>query len=173
MLTVSIRNYTAVLLSVMSVENQIPLVRSLHLITKDFFGALTRMLIHLDIDRYFYCLLKIVRHQKGITQKDLVQLMDVDKVTMSRMIDYLVQKDYVFREAFKDDRRTIMLYPTPKACSESIEIRAAIETLEDQAFSGISKEMKDQILSALVTIQSNMSQLPKELVKFNYSKINK
>ncbi len=156
----------------MQTEKSPPFIRSLHLITKDYFGAMTNILAHLDIERYYYCLILISDAEGAITQKDLTTQLDVDKVTMSRMVDYLVTLEYVRRETCEADRRTIVLKPTEKANRDMVEIRKAMDYIRNQAFKGLETDEIDRFLQIVDVVKANMAGLPRSCVKLDYSKIN-
>lgn len=152
---------------------QPPFVRSLHLITKNYFGVLAEKLNHLDLERYFYPLIVIVQEGNGITQKRLSDLLELDKVTTSRIVDYLACKGYINREPNPDDRRIIRLKPTNKAFSDASEIETAMGEIEAEMFSVISDKERvcfEKVVSALEKVVAGM---PKESVKFDYKKLKK
>lgn len=145
-----------------------PFVKELHFISKDYFGAVSHRLAHTDLDRNFYTLLLVCRHKKGLTQKDLGEMIEVDKVTMSRKIDYLASLGYLTREPNPDDRRTILLKPTRKALSLAGEISEAYVSLNKLAFRGIDTAEQKAFLATAAKLRRNMADLPRAGVKVEY-----
>ncbi|MCA1763639.1 MAG: MarR family winged helix-turn-helix transcriptional regulator [Cryomorphaceae bacterium] len=151
---------------------QPPFVRSLHLITKDYFGVLAEKLNHLDLERYFYPLIVIAKEGEGITQKKLSDLLELDKVTTSRIVDYLACKGYLGREQNPDDRRIIRLKPTDKAISDASEIEAAMRKIESELFATVSDKERKCFEKVVRTLGCAISEMPKESVKFDYKKLS-
>lgn len=148
----------------MNLDNNTPLARPLHLITKDYIGALTYKLTHLDIERHFYTLVLIDNARTAITQQELAQLLGVDKVTMSRIIDYLGKKKYILRMPNPTDRRAHQLKLTEKALKFLPEIKRAIFDLNDASLQGISKKEVDCFLRVAERIHLNLIKLPVDTV---------
>lgn len=126
------------------------------------------MLSHTDLDRNYYTLLLICRSKSDLTQKELAEMIEVDKVTMSRKIDHLVGLGYVLRESNPHDRRTILLKPTRKALKLSDEIGQAYTILNEQAFRGISASEQMAFLATAEKLRQNMEHLPRTGVKVEY-----
>lgn len=126
------------------------------------------MLAHTDLDRNYYTLLLICRSENGLTQKDLGEMIEVDKVTMSRKIDHLVGLGYVVRESNPDDRRTILLRPTRKAMNLAGEISEAYISLNERAFRGIPAAERKAFLATADKLRANMAHLPRTGVKVEY-----
>ncbi len=145
-----------------------PFVKSLHFITKDYFGALSLMMEKTEIDRNYYTLLLICRSDNGLTQKELSALIDVDKVTMSRKIDHLHGLGLVKREANVNDRRTIRIVPTTAAIELATVISEAYLHLNKASFKGISAAERDQFLATAEKVRQNVQKLPKTGVKMEY-----
>jgi DNA-binding MarR family transcriptional regulator len=155
----------------MILQDHQPFIRKLHLITKDYFGVLTHLLDHLDIDRYFYPLMLICNANSGLTQKALSEFLGIDKVTMSRIAEYLVQQGYVTRESNPDDRRTTVLKATKKAMKEVQFIEKAFSKIDERLFENVSDEEREGFLKVVDRINVNMLKMPKGQVKFDYKKI--
>jgi DNA-binding MarR family transcriptional regulator len=155
----------------MSDSQSLPFSRVLHYITKDYFGGLTHLLSDVVIDRHFYPLVLIANSGNGYTQKDLGEALEVDKVTMSRMIDYLVEKGVIERCIHKEDRRTVTLKVTPKGREILPRITAAFETLNNQSFRGVDHSDYETFMRVAMHIRDNMKEIPKDQVMFDYKKL--
>lgn len=145
-----------------------PFVKVLHFLSKDYFGAVSHLMAETDLDRNYYTLLVICRNESGLTQKELSSMLEVDKVTMSRKIDHLVNLGYITREAHVDDRRTILLKATPKASPLAKAISDAYAHLNAQAFEGLSNREREAFMATAEILRNNMKQLPQTDVKVEY-----
>ena len=149
---------------------QQPLGRQFHLLSKIYLGVFAHKLSHLDLERHFY-ILTLLNNDKEINQKDIAEHLDVDKVTMSRMIDYLVKKKYVLRKASSTDRRAFSLKLTIKGQKAVPEILQAIEEVNNAALAGVSEKEKVCFFKIFNKINSNLNQLPANRVQFNFKTI--
>jgi len=152
---------------------KIPLGRSLSLLAKTYFGALTKRLEHLEIERHYSVLIVIEGAGEGCTQQHICKSMRIDKVSMVRIIDYLIEKKYVKKLLNENDRREHFIALTPKARKIMPEIYTEIEGLNDVAFKGISKEKRKEFYRQMALIYTNTEDLPAHKFFVNYKKAPK
>ena len=62
-----------------------------------YFARLQEKLEHLDITHWFFVLLTIEEGKGKLSQQELADQLDLDKVAMTRALDHLGQKGYVER----------------------------------------------------------------------------
>ncbi len=148
-------------------------VKDLHFISKDYFGALAHMMAETGPDRNYYTLLLICNSENGCTQKELGEILEADKVTMSRKIDHLCKLNYVRREANPDDRRTVRVVPTKQAERILPVLRKAFERAENEAFRGISRAERTAFLATAAKVRKNIAGMPRSAVKMEYKQKNK
>jgi DNA-binding MarR family transcriptional regulator len=142
-------------------------------IAKQYIGVVTKKLSHLEIERYYYSIVVIERFGDTLTQQQLADLLCVDKVSMVRMVDYLVKKGYVKRKKNKSDRREYFLELTEKAKKYTDDIKSALKEANDATFKDISEEDIRSFYSLLEKIVSNLVALPADKVDLNYRRIKK
>lgn len=140
------------------------------LLTKHYIGAVSEKLKHLEIERYWYVILKIHEQKKPITQKELGILISLDKSYMVRIIDYLTKKNYVVRKQNQADRREYFIELTANAKKAIPDIKAAFESINLSALSGISKDQLTCLEHCLNTIDSNLQNLPSTSININFKK---
>lgn len=140
-----------------------PLGRILSITGKNYLRALNVKLAHLDLDRNYYALLLIGSAEREITQQELADLLEIDKVSMLRSIDYLSEKGYVNRVKIDTDRRKYSLELTAKARKALPEIERSYVELNKIAFNGISDAQIDDLLSKLKTIKNNLNEYSSNL----------
>ncbi|MCA1751245.1 MAG: MarR family winged helix-turn-helix transcriptional regulator [Cryomorphaceae bacterium] len=143
-------------------------VKNLHLISKDYFGALSHMMVETDLDRNYYTLLLICESGDGLTQKKLSEFLEVDKVTMSRKIDHLHGLGYVERRSNPADRRTVLIAPSEKASHILESLKRAFSRAEREAFRGIEPCEREAFLATAQKVRSNIGGMPKSPVKLEY-----
>jgi len=117
-----------------------PLGRMLSRLGKSYLQLLNSRLNFLDIQRNYYALLLIELGESNITQNELAQQLETDKVSIVRIIDHLSAKGYVNRIRSSKDRRKYCLTLTDKAI----------------AFEGMSETRKSAFYLTLNTIKNNL-----------------
>ena len=140
-----------------SIPVEQPVGRILSHLGRSFLSNLNRKLNHLDIERNYYALLLIEQAEGNITQQELAGLLDTDKVSIVRIIDYLSENGYVKRLQNVNDRRKYSLKLTAKAKKETSKIQKAINEITSTAFKGISVSQKQLFYKTLESIKKNLN----------------
>jgi len=102
-------------------------------------------------------LITYLRRHEGIRQGPLAELIEVEPITLSRMIDRLAEAGLVERRADPADRRAWRLHLTPRANELLSGIRQIAETLTDEAAEGLSEDERDQLIALVERVRSNLS----------------
>lgn len=102
-------------------------------------------------------LITYLRRHEGIRQGPLADLIEVEPITLSRMIDRLAEAGLVERRADPTDRRAWRLHLTPRANELLSGIRQIAEALTDEAAEGLSGEERDQLIALVERVRSNLS----------------
>ena len=134
-----------------------PLGRTLSVISRSYLHVLNKKLKHLDIDRNYYALLLIEKTEGKITQQELACLLDIDKVSMLRSIDYLSEKGYVDRIKNTDDRRKYSLVLTNKARKAITEIEKSFNDINGIALKGIKQTQIKEFYTLIDIIKKNLT----------------
>jgi DNA-binding MarR family transcriptional regulator len=118
--------------------------------------SLNEKLFDLDIKRNYYALILIEEGQGKLTQQELAVLLESDKVSVVRIVDYLAEKGYVSRVREQSDKRKYGLLLTDKALKELPQIRDAMEEVFRSAFEGVSVNKLDELYKTLNEIKINL-----------------
>lgn len=135
-----------------------PLGRFLSHTGKSFLSLLNAKLNRLDIERNFYALILIEQAEGKITQQDLANQLDVDKVSVVRIIDYLSEKRYVKRVKNIIDRRKYSLVLTDKAKREIPQIKKSLNEVTNIAFKGLKQSQITEFYKTLDKIKKNLNE---------------
>jgi MarR family transcriptional regulator, transcriptional regulator for hemolysin len=154
-------------------EKHHPIGKVFATLTKQYVGVVAEQLKHLDIERYWYVLLRISEAETAITQKELGEIIGHDKTSMVRIIDYLQKKGYVKRKQNTSDRRAYFIELTPKAVKVLPEIKTAFAAMNKAALKGIAKDELACLGHCLSTIESNLKSLPSAAVNLNFKRTSK
>ena len=141
-----------------TVRSQIqPVGRILSRTGRLFLQLLNEKLDYLDIERSYYALILINRGQANLTQQELACQLEIDKVSVVRIVDYLTGKGYVQRIRSSVDRRKYCLTLTEKANEKLPDIIKAIQEANDIAFKGLSESQTSEFISTIGIIKENLS----------------
>lgn len=109
-------------------------------------------------------LITYLKRHEGIRQGPLAELIEVEPITLSRMVDRLVEGELVERRADPADRRAWRLYLTPRAGEMLGGMRPLAEGLNAEALEGLSAAEIDQLTDLVERVRANLSRriCPKE-----------
>jgi DNA-binding MarR family transcriptional regulator len=147
---------------------ELPLGRHLSVMGRYYYGALLSKLSMIDIDKHYSLLMILSRSEQPLTQQMLGEQLHIDKTSMVRIIDGLVEKGYVERQQSLDDRRCQKIILTEVGISILPEIEIAVKELNGQVMNGLSEEDQACFYRALCAISKNLHVLPSEEVQIEY-----
>lgn len=102
-------------------------------------------------------LITYLKRHEGVRQGPLAELIEVEPITLSRMVDRLAEAGLVERRPDPADRRAWQLYLTPRARERLGGIRPAVEALNAEALEGLSAAEIDQLLGLVERVRVNLS----------------
>lgn len=137
-----------------------PLGRAMVVITKNYWGAFSKKLEHLGIDRHFTTMVAIDKASERCTQQYLCDLLKIDKVGMVRVMDYLVDKGMITKVVNPNDRREHIVQLTAKGKKIMPQIHAGIKEMNGIALKGLSKKDNEVFHHCIERIIVNLKNLP-------------
>ncbi len=135
-----------------------PLGRMFSFLGKGYLQLLRTKLNYLDIDRNYYALVLIESFEGEVTQQELALLLDSDKVSIVRVIDYLSEKGYVTRTRNTEDRRKYSLVLTGKAKKALPEIRECFSEINEMALKGLRNTQISELTDVIKIIKNNITE---------------
>lgn len=90
-------------------------------------------------------------------QSILADLLDVEPISVSRMIDRMEQSGWLTRQAHPEDRRARIIVPTDKARAIAPRARATAERVYAEALAGLTQAERRALQTALLAIAANLS----------------
>lgn len=111
----------------------------------------------LGLTRAQWQLLARLARSEGTNQAALADLMEVEPITLCRLLDRMEEGGWVERRPDPADRRARLLYMTDKARPVLEEMRALADGVYEEALAGLSAEACAALLSALRLVRSNLS----------------
>jgi DNA-binding MarR family transcriptional regulator len=111
----------------------------------------------IGVTRPQWQVLSALRRHEGINQGRLADLLDVEPITVCRMVDRLQEADLVERRTDPADRRSWRLFLTAKARAMLGQLRPLADELLEQAFDGVGDADRTQLMATLDRIHQNLS----------------
>jgi len=102
-------------------------------------------------------LLRLERRE-GLKQSDLAEALDIQPITLTRLVDRLCDNGLIERRADPHDRRAKLLYLTPLARPLIERIADRVEELSETVLDGIPPAEIDSMLSKLGLARENLRQ---------------
>jgi MarR family transcriptional regulator, transcriptional regulator for hemolysin len=134
-----------------------PIGRLFSSLGKGYLSLLRTKLQHLDIDRNYFALVLIESYNGEISQQELAILLETDKVSIVRIVDYLSEKGFVKRVRKMNDRRKCNLVLTEKAKAAIPEIKKSFTEMNETALFGFSSKQSEELAQFLVKIDNNLT----------------
>ncbi|MDJ0514495.1 MAG: MarR family transcriptional regulator [Methyloceanibacter sp.] len=103
---------------------------------RDFTGDPDAILADFGFGRAHHRVLHFVNRNPGLRVADLLDILNITKQSLSRVLKQLIDQGYVSQKAGASDRRERLLYPTEQgkalaarlAAPQMVRLRAALET---------------------------------------------
>lgn len=95
--------------------------------------------------------------EEGVAQARLAELLEIEPISVSRLLDRMEDGGWIERRADKADRRVRMVFPTPKARAAYGEIKGMAGEVYDEALAGLDDSRRAALILALETMAENLS----------------
>ena len=120
--------------------------------------AFDRMAVGLGVTRAQWKVLFRLTRQPGMRQVDLADMLDIEPITLCRIVDRLEDAALVERTRDPADRRAWRLHVTAQAQPLVAKLKAVGAELVEQAFDGIDPKDIDIARQVLARARQNASQ---------------
>jgi MarR family transcriptional regulator, transcriptional regulator for hemolysin len=110
----------------------------------------------LGLTRSQWQALAYLSQNEGIHQGGLADILEIEPITLVRILDKLEARGLVERRQHAADRRIWLLFLTPDAHPVLAEIRGIGEVTRGEALVGISDQERNQLLKTLLIMKSNL-----------------
>jgi len=112
----------------------------------------------IGVTRPQWQVLTTLRRHAGVNQGGLADLLEVEPITVCRMVDRLQEAALVERRADPADRRSWRLFLTDRGEALLAELRPFAEELVEDAFEGIPAAEREHLRALLERIRVNLAQ---------------
>src|SRR5689334_13623883 len=100
--------------------------------------------------------LAYLARSEGINQATLAQLLDIEPITLVRLIDRLEGIGLVERRPDPRDRRHRNLFLTERAWPELARIKALGAEVREEALAGLGQPERERLMDALAQVKTNL-----------------
>jgi DNA-binding MarR family transcriptional regulator len=102
-------------------------------------------------------LLKVCKTEGGAPQSHFADLLEIEPISVSRLLDRMEAMGWVTRAPDPNDRRVRRVFPTAKALDAFATFRPVADQVYAEALAGIPADQGALLLEALATIVSNLA----------------
>jgi DNA-binding MarR family transcriptional regulator len=120
--------------------------------------AFDRRASALGVTRAQWRVLAWLGREDGMRQVDLADGLDVEPITLCRMIDRLAEAGLVERRPDEEDRRAWRIHLTASALPVIEKLRALAAEFLDEALDGVSEAEQAKTRDVLARVRSNLAQ---------------
>lgn len=110
----------------------------------------------LGLTRAQWQVLAYLSTNEGIHQSGLADLLDIEPITLVRILDKLEANGFVERRRHPTDRRLWLLHLTPEAHPMLARMRVIGDAARQEALDGLTDEERDQLLGMLGAMKQNL-----------------
>lgn len=102
-------------------------------------------------------LIRVCKTEGGARQSHFADLLEIEPISVSRLLDRMEATGWVTRAPDPGDRRVRLVFPTAKAMAVFAEFKPIADEVYAEALVGISAEQHKALLDALGTIICNLA----------------
>lgn len=110
----------------------------------------------IGVTRPQWQVLSVLKRHEGINQGGLAEHLDVEPITLCRMVDRLQEADLIERRKDPNDRRVWRLFLTEKAKELSAQLKPLGQQVLSDSMQGLSEADRDVLFESLSCIRKNL-----------------
>ena len=97
-----------------------------------------------------------LERQEGMTQAEMAEALEVQPITLLRLIDRLCEQDLVIRRPHPRDRRANLLYLTDKGRATLVRLAPLGREVTGDVLASMPEKDVTELLRALLVVRSNI-----------------
>jgi DNA-binding MarR family transcriptional regulator len=102
--------------------------------------------------------LTYLAQNEGINQKGLAELLEIEPITLGRIVDKLEAMGLIERHPHPTDRRTWLLHLVEAARPKLEQIRELGDVTHEEALAGVSEDDGQRLLKTLEAMKANLTE---------------
>lgn len=95
--------------------------------------------------------------EEGVAQARLAELLEIEPISVSRLLDRMEDGGWIERRPDAADRGVRMVFPTPKAREAYGVVKSMAGEVYEEALAGVPDEARRALIEALEAISKNLS----------------
>ena len=95
---------------------------------------------------------------EGSTQARLAEFLEIEPISVSRLVDRMEASGWVMRKQDAGDRRVRMIFPTEKSRNAFAAVKAIAGDIYDEALTGMSPAERRALISGLEKLVDNLGE---------------
>jgi DNA-binding MarR family transcriptional regulator len=100
-----------------------------------------------------YIVLEILWYKEGLTAIDLGRRTNIDKATLSGVLDRMSDAGWIEKRRDEQDKRMLRLFPSKKSIRLKKELKAAREEANKELLTGFAPEERSSLRHFLLRLQ--------------------
>lgn len=129
------------------------------LIRRDF----ERRIRALGLSRTEWAALAHLRRDEGCNQSTLAGLLEVEPITLARLLERMEQAGWIERRSDPRDRRARLVFLTPKARPVIDKMSDLARQSSELALARVAPEKRDQLIDLLIQVRATLLESAPEL----------
>lgn len=117
-----------------------------------------RKVQHLGLTQAQWQVLAHLSRNEGMRQIQLAETLEMQPISVARIIDRMAAAGWVERRPDPSDRRAFNLYLTPRAAPILEDMWQQGAEIRTQALAGLLPEQREQLMDILLHMRENLSQ---------------
>lgn len=101
-------------------------------------------------------LVRVVKDE-GVPQARLAEILEIEPISVSRLLDRMEAGGWITRQQDAGDRRVRMIFPTDKSRSVFVAIKSVAGEVYEEALAGLTGEQRRALIGGLSRIVENLS----------------
>jgi DNA-binding MarR family transcriptional regulator len=110
----------------------------------------------LGLTRAQWAVIAHLFRNEGINQTALAELLEIEKITLARLLDRLEAADWLERRPDPGDRRANRLYLKEKAYPIVDRMRLLASEVQDLSLDGLDPQQREALIDMLLMIKRNL-----------------
>ena len=111
---------------------------------------------HLGLTRSQWQAIAYLAKSEGINQAGLAEMMEIEPITLVRILDKLAERGLIERRQHPTDRRTWQLFLKEAARPLLVAMQPIGEATRAEALNGVSDGDRDRLFQTLTLMKSNL-----------------
>jgi DNA-binding MarR family transcriptional regulator len=98
-----------------------------------------------------------VAKEEGVAQARLAELLEIEPISVSRLVDRMEEGGWIERRQDAADRRVRTIHPTPKAREVYAKVKAMAVEVYEESLKGVPPEARRGLIFGLNAMVENLS----------------